>query len=250
MTNDILLSVDDVAKHFGGVVALETVDLEIRENEILGLIGPNGAGKSTLLNVISSVHPVTKGEIRHRGSDITSLSIHEKTKRGIVRTFQESRHFGEMTGIENIHLADIDDKLFSRDMFISTLSKKEESKNVRQAIETIDLSRSQLRQTPVNMTHLERVQLAIARAIAKEPEIVMLDEPFAGLAAEEVDIVADLVKRMNQNGISVLLIDHNVGKVTAIADRVAVLHQGRILTEGKPNEILQDQEVRAAYLGE
>ena len=245
-----LLTVDGVAKHFGGLVALEEVNLDISKGEILGLIGPNGAGKSTLMNVISSVYPVTDGRIIYKGEEITSESVHENAKRGIVRTFQESRHFEDIDGFDNIHVAEIEDRVLSKSMFFSAFTDREESEGVHQALDIIGLTRDQLQKTPANMTHLERIQLAIARALTQDPELLMLDEPFAGLAKAEVEIVAEIVTRLNDLGITILLIDHNVGKVTEVADHVAVLHQGVILTEGGPKEIIEDEQMRAAYLGE
>lgn len=250
MTGSTLLSIEDVSKRFGGLVALDGVNLTVNEGEILGLIGPNGAGKSTLMNVISSVYPVSGGQIVFEGTDITSDSVHANAKRGIVRTFQDSRHFEEITGYENIRLAEIPDKLLSWDMYLSVLTKRDESPGVGRAIEEVGLSRETLAKTPANMTHLERIQLAIARALTHDPDIMMLDEPFAGLSKEEVDIVAELVTDLNDLDITILLIDHNVGKVTDVAHRVAVLHQGSILTEGGPEEIIEDEQMRAAYMGE
>ncbi|WP_255197625.1 ABC transporter ATP-binding protein [Halorarius litoreus] len=250
MTGSTLLSVEEVSKRFGGLVALDGVNLTVNEGEILGLIGPNGAGKSTLMNVISSVYPVSGGRIVFEDTDITSDSVHTNAKRGIVRTFQDSRHFEEITGYENIRLAEIPDKLLSWDMYLSVLTQREESPGVARAIEEVGLSRETLAKTPTDMTHLERIQLAIARALTHDPELLMLDEPFAGLSKEEVDIVAELVTHLNDLGITILLIDHNVGKVTAVANRVAVLHQGSILTKGSPEEIIEDEQMRAAYLGE
>jgi branched-chain amino acid transport system ATP-binding protein len=249
-TDGTLLSIDGVSKRFGGLVALDGVKLDVLDEEILGLIGPNGAGKSTLLNVISSVYPVTSGDILFDGQEITSSSIHGNAKRGIVRTFQESRHFEEMSGFENIRLAEIPDSLLSRDMLLSVLTSRDESPGVEEAIAEIELSAEQLAKKPANMTHLERIQLAIARAMTQNPELMMLDEPFAGLSKEEVEVVADIVRLLNEMGITILLIDHNVGKVTDVADRVAVLHQGSILTKGGPEEIIKDEQMRAAYLGE
>lgn len=247
-----ILSVEGVGKRFGGLQALEDVSLELYENELFGLIGPNGAGKSTLLNVISSVHAPTEGSIYFRDEDITSDSQYKIAKRGVVRTFQEAKHFNEISGKRNIRAAQVSNRLLRASVFFGPLvgeSKDDEEERLR-VVDMVGLSSEALSKEPSDMTHFERTKLAIARALVNDPEVLMLDEPFAGLTSEETDTIAGLVEELGDSDITVLVIDHDVGTVTSIAERVAVLDQGQILMVDEPDAVLADERTQAAYFGE
>jgi len=246
-----LLEIESLKKTFGGLVALEDVTLSVNEGEILGLIGPNGAGKSTLMNLISGVFPVTGGSISHRGEDMTPLAKHEIVNRGVIRTFQDARHFEQFTGRENIQVADTDGRLLSRGVFLSALLPEEaESEMMGVAIEEVGITEDELAKTPQNMSHLELVKLAIARAVVNDPELLLLDEPFAGLTNEEANTIGDVISRLNDRDITIVVIDHNVVKVSEIVDRMAVLHQGSIIIEGDPEFVVENEQTQAAYFGE
>jgi len=248
--DDPLLEIDHVKKTFGGLVALEDVNLSVYEDEIMGLIGPNGAGKSTLMNLISGVFPVTDGQIYFQGGDLTGLAKHEIVNRGVIRTFQEARHFEQFTGRENLQVADTEGRLLSRDVFLSALlPEKAESETMDVAIEEVGVTSAELAKTPQNMSHLELVKLAIARAVVNDPQLLLLDEPFAGLTSEEADMIGDVIVRLNGRDITVVVIDHNVQKVGEIVDRMAVLHQGNIIIEGEPQLVVEHDRTQAAYFG-
>lgn len=247
---DPLLEIDHVKKTFGGLVALEDVNLTVQDGEILGLIGPNGAGKSTLMNLISGVFPITDGHIYFQGEDLAGLAKHEIVNRGVIRTFQEARHFEQFTGRENLQVADTEGRLLSRDVFLSALlPETAESETMDVAIEDVGITSEELAKTPQNMSHLELVKLAIARAVVNDPQLLLLDEPFAGLTSEEADMIGDVVRRLNERGITIVVIDHNVQKVGEIVDRMAVLHQGTIIIEGDPELVVENDRTQAAYFG-
>lgn len=248
--DDSLLTIENVRKNFDGLVALEDVNLSVYEDEILGLIGPNGAGKSTLMNLISGVFPVTDGHIYLRDDDLTNLAKHEIVNRGVVRTFQEARHFEQFTGRENIQVADTEGTLLSRDIFFSALlPEKGKSDIMDVAIEEIGLTDEELEKTPENMSHLELVKLAIARAVVNDPQLLLLDEPFAGLTSEEADMLVDVISRLNEREITIVVIDHNIQKVSEVVERMAVLHQGEIIIEGDPELVVEDERTQDAYFG-
>lgn len=252
MTENRLLDLQNVVKRFGGLLALDDLSLSVEQSEVLGLIGPNGAGKSTTLNVISGVYDVTEGTIEYRGEDITDEPPHEIATRGLVRTFQEARHFENENGFENIRTGMITNDLFAVETYFSAIIQDETShrQRVYEAAETVELSHAQLQKQPSDMTHLERKKLSIARAIVGSPEMVMLDEPLAGLSSEEMDSIGDVVRKLNETGMTIIIIDHNVSDVMDLADRVVVLDQGSVLEKGSPEAILDNDHVQRAYFGE
>jgi branched-chain amino acid transport system ATP-binding protein len=247
-----LLSVEDVSKHFGGLVALDGVDFRIFEDELVGLIGPNGAGKSTLINVISSIHEPTAGTIRFHGEDITDTPLHAITRKGAVRTFQEAKDFTDVDGERNIRAAQIGNSVATKRTFFAPLfGEPDERRQQREdVIERVGISAETLEKSPEDMTHFERTKLSIARALVNDPVLLMLDEPFAGLTPEETEAMAELVQDIQAASNAVLVIDHDVGTVAQIADRVALLDQGEIIVDGDSEAVLSDERTQAAYFGE
>jgi branched-chain amino acid transport system ATP-binding protein len=252
MTEGGVLELENVTKKFGGLVALDEVSLSLKGNELLGLIGPNGAGKSTLVNVTTGIYPATGGSIRFRGEPVTSVGMSRIARKGLLRTFQKPNHFEEYTGQENLEVAHGKDKVLTKKMFFSGLFDSSASLNgeLSETINMLNIGPELLEKRPEDMNHLELRKLEIGRVMVNDPNAILLDEPFAGLTSEEIDTVSQFITDIYDRGIPVLLIDHNVGKVTDIADRVAVLDQGRILTEGEPEEIMEDERVESAYFGE
>lgn len=252
MTDDSpLLELSGVRKEFGGLVALDNIDVSVGDGELIGLIGPNGAGKSTLLNVVTSVHDVTEGRIVFRGENITSASLSDIASRGVMRTFQESEHFEHLSARKNLQIAMIENAIWRLNTFISVLrnGSSSQTSGVTQSAETVGLADDQLDKMPSNMTHLELTKLGIARVLVNEPELIMLDEPFAGLTAEETEEMSETIERIHDDGYTILLIDHNVAKVTDIVERVIVLDQGRIIAEDEPRAIIDNEQVQEAYFG-
>lgn len=239
---EILLKGENVSKYFGGLAALSDLTFQIEKGEIVGLIGPNGAGKTTLVNVITGVYPVSKGKIRFREEDITHAKPYHIGRMGIARTFQIVKPFSGMTVKENVLIG----ALFGKSGMKRTI--KEALKKVEEVLEFIGLEKK--KDFPVEETTIpDRKRLELAKALAMEPEILFLDEVMAGLRPKEMEDVMGLIKELNQNGITILLIEHVMKAIMGISDRVIVLHEGRLIAGGTPEEISKDEKVIKAYLG-
>jgi branched-chain amino acid transport system ATP-binding protein len=239
---EIILRGENVSKYFGGLAALSDVTFQIAKGEIVGLIGPNGAGKTTLVNVITGVYPASKGKVRFKEEDITRAKPYHIGRMGIARTFQIVKSFSGMTVKENVLIG----ALFGKSGMKRTT--KEALKKVEEVLEFIGLEKK--KDFPVEETTIpDRKRLELAKALAMEPEILFLDEVMAGLRPKEMEDVMGLIKELNQNGITILLIEHVMKAIMGISDRVIVLHEGRLIAGGTPEEISKDEKVIKAYLG-
>jgi ABC-type branched-subunit amino acid transport system ATPase component len=247
-----MLELESVRKEFGGITAVDGLSLTVGNEGLVGLIGPNGAGKSTLMNLITGKLSVTAGSIEFNGEEITSLPQHEVTKRGIGQTYQVTRLFPRVSVRDNITVALLDDKFWSTETFFSALGKRTEteSERVENAIELLEIDRSLLSEQPDQLTHLDRRKTALARAVVQDPELLLLDEPFAGLTSEETEILRESIRTLNESGKAVIIVDHNISDMSNLCERLVVMRNGSILKEGTPQEVLDDEEVRSAYLGE
>jgi branched-chain amino acid transport system ATP-binding protein len=229
-----------VSRSFTGVQALDGVSLELHRHEVVGLIGPNGAGKSTLVNVLSGFDTPTEGSVSLGDRDVTRWSPHRRGRAGIARTFQHSRSFRGLTVRENVEL--------------SALGVGARPRAARtRADELLDLlGLAPYDDVPAGaLAHGDERRLGVARALATEPEFVLMDEPAAGLPEAEVPEFASVVRAVrDEHDAGVLLIDHNMALVMEVCDRIQVLDQGRTLAEGTPAEIRGNLDVAAAYLGE
>jgi len=231
-----------VTKYFGGLTAVHSVDFTINQGEIVGLIGPNGAGKTTLFNLISGALPATAGEIRYKDKKITSLKPNKICKRGIARTFQLIKLFGNMTVYENVFLA----SLFGIAKHISESDAKTESLEL---LEFVGLSAASV--TPAkDLTLANQKRLELARALATEPELLLLDELMAGLNPSEVTQAMDLVTRIRDKGITIFMIEHVMKAIMSVCGRIMVLDHGVKIAEGTPQEITTNKKVVEVYLGE
>lgn len=236
-----LLEVNDVTKRFGGLVALKDVSLYVEKGEILGLIGPNGAGKTTLFNVIAGTYKPEQGSIKFEGKDVTGWPPHKICKLGIARTFQTPKPFPNMTVYENVLAA-----------YLFGCSQKKVT-DVEQDITSI-LKRLGLegkRNVPASgLTIYEQRMLEIARSLAIKPRLLLLDEVLAGLNPTETNQAINIIRELrSKDGITIVMIEHNMRAIMGLSDRVIVLHHGEKLAEGKPQEVANDPEVIKVYLG-
>ena len=239
MTGDIILKAENITRRFGGLTANSDVTIEVKRGEILGLLGPNGAGKSTLFNIIAGAFPPSEGRIIFDGQDVTRLAACDRCGAGIARTFQVPKSFDTMTVIENVIVGG-----FVRHASASAAR--------RVALETLDFAVLTGRaESPAGeLTPPEKRRLEVARALATQPKLLLLDEVFAGLTPSEARLGADLVKRVRDQGVTVVMVEHVMEIVMPLVDRAVVLDLGRVLSQGTPAEVVADPKVITAYLGE
>jgi branched-chain amino acid transport system ATP-binding protein len=237
-----MLEVSGLTKRFGGLVAVRDLSFEIRPGEILGLIGPNGSGKSTAMKLIMGVTRPTAGSIRLDGVELAGLPAHKVARHGVGLVFQHSRPLHRQTVLENIKVALLPDSLFALFADSSVDGK------ARAIAERVGLGHV-LDRKPPTLAFADLRRLELAKAVARHPKLVLVDEPFAGLTASEVGQFSALIKEFRDDGRAVLLVDHNVKSVSALVDRVLALHLGERIAEGSADAVMRDETVRRVYLG-
>ena len=244
-----ILETRDIRKQFGALVAVDDVSLAIESGSLHSIIGPNGAGKTTFFNVVSGTLEPTSGSVRFKGEDITGLPMHRTIHRGIGRSFQITNIFPNLTVFENIRLAAQALSGHSFRIMRSHTRFDDDIERARDVLGQVGLARRA--DVPARtLPHGDQRKLELGMILAPDPEVLMLDEPTAGMAAEQVPELLDLIQSVQAQGDkTVVLVEHNMNVVMRVSDRITVMHQGRVLAEGTPAEISANEEVQTAYLG-
>jgi branched-chain amino acid transport system ATP-binding protein len=233
----------------GGVSVLSGVDLEITEGEFLGIIGPNGAGKTTLFNLLSGLLKPSAGSISLAGRDVTGLGPAARARLGLGRTFQTSMLFGALPAVENVRLA-AQARLGGSGRWWHRPSRGDKSRQIaRDALDAVGLSRVAGRAAAA-LSHGDKRKLELAILMAGDAKVLLLDEPMAGVNSEDVDGLTELIRNLHSGGRTVLMVEHHISVVLGLAQRIAVLHHGGLLACGAADDVMADQTVQGAYLGE
>ncbi len=237
---EVLLRAAAVTRLFDGVLALQSVSLELSRREVVGLIGPNGAGKSTLVNLLTGFDYPSSGTIEFEGRDITRWPAHRRSKAGLTRTFQHSRSFRSLTVRENVEVAALG----------VGAGRREARRCADDLLARLELA-TYANVPAAALAHGDERRLGVARALATEPKVLLMDEPAAGLPEAEIPAFAAVIRSVrDEHGAGVLLIDHNMALIMDVCDWIQVLDQGRTLAQGEPAAIRANLDVAAAYLGE
>ena len=253
-TDNLLLDVRGLSKHFGGIKAVEDVTFDIIKGSIISMIGPNGAGKSTFINVVSGLYTPDAGEVHFEGEDVAGLPAHAMASKRLSRTFQLEELFGSLTVLENVmvgcHTCSSSGVLSCG--FSVPFARKEEKRLREEAMGCLrevgleERAYDTISQLPLG----ERKLVGIARALAMKPKLLMLDEPAGGLAAHEVERLVQLIYALREQGLTLFIVEHNMPFVMSLSERIVVLDEGKKIAEGTPDQVRSNERVIKAYLGE
>ena len=249
MDDNIVIKTRHLTKFFGSLAAVNDVNINIERNKLHAIIGPNGAGKTTLFNLLSGNMKPTSGEVIYNDKDLTKQPVHQRIHSGIGRSFQITNIFPNLTVHENIRLASqaLEKKKFNIIQNVENLENTEE--RTQEVIKQVGLS-GQTYNFARNLPHGDQRKLELGMILAPDPKVLLLDEPTAGMASEQVPILIELIQKIQESEEkTVVLVEHNMNVVMSISDKITVMHHGEILAEGKPSEIAANEEVQIAYLG-
>jgi branched-chain amino acid transport system ATP-binding protein len=241
-----LLAVDDLSKRFGGFVALDAVNLTVEPGERLGLIGPNGSGKSTLVNCLCGALHNETGTVRFDGVNVNGMTAHQRTRLGMARSFQLPRPFPSLTLIDNLRIPLIYSANVRRG---SHFTAAEIEERCGELLRLVGLD-AKARRLPRDLTQVEMRKLELARAMGADPKLLIADEAMAGLSHSEIEDILTLLDRLNQRGITIILIEHIMRAVMSFSQRLVVLVSGKKIADGDPQDVIRDPEVERAYLGQ
>jgi branched-chain amino acid transport system ATP-binding protein len=242
MSGAVRLQVSDLGKRFGGVVAVKNMSFDLRAGEITGLIGPNGSGKSTVMSLIMGIMQANSGAIKLDGVDIAGWPAHRIARAGVSIVFQHSRPLQRQTVLENVKLALLPDSL------LQLATKASVTERAQTIAERVGLG-GVLHRHPWTLPFADLRRMELAKAVARDPKVVLIDEPFAGLTAGEIKVFSDLIRTLRDERRAVLLVDHSVKSVAALADRVIAMYLGERIAEGNADEVMQNETVRRVYIG-
>jgi branched-chain amino acid transport system ATP-binding protein len=240
-----LLDVERLSKRFGGFVALDEIDLSVAAGERVGLIGPNGSGKSTLVNCLCGTLVNEAGTVRFEGRDLAGQSAHQRTRLGMARSFQLPRPFASMTIADNLKVP----LLYTVNARRQALAESEIGTRCEELLTLVGLA-DRSRHLPRDLTQVDMRKLELARAMATEPKLLIADEAMAGLSNSEVNDIVALLIRLNEHGVTVILIEHIMRAVMSFSQRLVVLVSGKKIADGRPDDVIRDGEVERAYLGQ
>jgi branched-chain amino acid transport system ATP-binding protein len=248
-----MLEIKHLTKTFGGLTALNDVDLQVYPNEILGLIGPNGAGKSTMFNLITGMAEKTRGQVIFEGKDISALQAHEIARLGIDQSFQSATLLNQLTALDNVFVGyhmRYRTSMWKRILRSPAALREERAfrENALEILQFMGIDTLKDEQAE-NLSHGHQKVLGVCMALATNPKLLLLDEPVAGMSSNETQAMIDLIRKIKNRGVTIVVVEHDMKVIRSLCDRIVVLSYGRKLMEGQPKEVMENAEVIEAYLG-